>query len=251
MEQDRQLPYKTQGALMTTYDQSAAVYDSLYNFKDYAKESELLRAFIQQQNIADGATILDVGCGTGVHLSYLKAWYQVSGMDLSESMLAVARQRHPDITFVRGDMVDFTFPQQFDAVICLFSAIGYVQTEEYLYQTLTTFARHTVPGGVVIVEPWFSREEFTDGFVSARFVDQPDLKIARMIQSQIQGTLSILPMHHLVATPAGITHYVEEHVLGLFDRAVYEQAFYRAGLAVTYDAYGLEGRGLYIGKRNS
>jgi ubiquinone/menaquinone biosynthesis C-methylase UbiE len=233
---------------MTAYNQSAVVYDAIYHNKDYAQESAQIHTLIQQQGIDDGATLLDVGCGTGAHIAYLKEWYQVTGMDLAEPILAVARQRHPDVTFVKGDMVDFSLSHRFDVVVCLFGAIGYVQTEERLRKTISTFMRHLNPGGVIIVESWYSREEFEDGHISAQFVDQPDLKIARITQSRVQGSLSILPMHHLIATPAGITYYVEEHVMGLFDQAAYEQAFQHAGLTVTYDAHGLTGRGLYIGK---
>jgi SAM-dependent methyltransferase len=233
---------------MIPYDQSAAIYDAIYHWKDYAQESEQIHTLIQQHGVADGAALLDVGCGTGAHIAYLKNWYQVMGLDLAGTMLAVAHQRYPDVTFVQGDMVDFNLSQQFDAIVCLFSAIGYVQTEERLRQALTTFARHLAPGGVIVIEPWYSREEFEDGHISVQFVDQPDLKIARMTQSRVEGALSILPMHHLVATAEGITAYVEEHVMGLFDRADYDLAFQHAGLTVTHVVQGLTDRGLYVGK---
>src|SRR5215472_5515656 len=160
---------------MTAYNQSAEVYDAIYHWKNYAQESAQIHMLIQQHGITDGTALLDAGCGTGAHIAYLKNWYQVTGLDLAEPMLAVARQRHPDVAFVQGDMVNFNIPHQFEAIACLFGAIGYVQTEERLRQALSTFARHLAPGGVLIVEPWYSREEFEDGHLNVQFVDQPDL----------------------------------------------------------------------------
>src|SRR3712207_7289123 len=48
-------------------------------------------------------------------------------------------ERYPDVRFHQGDMTDFDLGRRFDVVVCLFSAIGYVLTEERLRQTLANF----------------------------------------------------------------------------------------------------------------
>ena len=65
--------------------------------------------------------------------------------------------------------------------------------------------------------------------------------------SNRKGNLSVLDMHHLVATPKGIDYFVEHLELGLFAKAEYRDAFRDAKLETTYDPEGLMGRGLYIG----
>jgi hypothetical protein len=65
--------------------------------------------------------------------------------------------------------------------------------------------------------------------------------------SKIRGRLSVLDMHHLVATPNRVEHFVERLELGLFTHDEYFDAFRRAGLETSYDSDGLMGRGLYIG----
>jgi hypothetical protein len=70
------------------------------------------------------------------------------------------------------------------------------------------------------------------------------MNVARSARSR-----SILEFHYLVATPAGVEHFTEEHSLGLFERADYLDAFEAAGLEVTYDDEGLEGRGLVVGRK--
>lgn len=107
------------------YTRSARYYDAIYaaQGKDYAQESERLHGLIQQHKRSSGNTLLDVACGTGNHLTYLKRWYAAEGLDLDPAMLEIARRRHPDLALHQADMTDFDLGRQFDGVICLFSAI--------------------------------------------------------------------------------------------------------------------------------
>jgi hypothetical protein len=148
-------------------------------------------------------------------------------------------------------MVDFDLGRQFDVVTCLGSSIGYAKTEARLRQALSTMVRHTHLGGLVVVEPWITPEGFRPGTVTGRFVDQPDLKIARMNVAVVEGGMSILDFRYLVGTPEGIEHFTERHELGLFTHPQYQAAFEAAGLRVTFDPQGPMGRGLYTGLRGS
>jgi ubiquinone/menaquinone biosynthesis C-methylase UbiE len=229
------------------YRLSARVYDALYNFKNYAAEVETLNGLIAVHALKPVQTLLDVACGTGAHLVFLKDRYTCTGIDLSPEQLDIAREKLPGVTFCQGDMLNFDFGTTFDAVVCLFSSIGYIKTVELLRLAINNMARHVVSGGTLVVEPWFGPGEFKDGHVSASFVDEPELKIARMSVSHVDGRLSIMDMHHLVATPAGVEHFVEHHEMGLFTHEEYLDAVAAAGLNPVYNEQGLTGRGLYIG----
>lgn len=229
------------------YEKMAAVYDALYDFKDYDAEGNLLHDIIREYKRSRGNRLLDVACGTGMHLSYLKEDFAVMGIDLDPNMIDIARGKHPDVTFEIGDMLEFDLPQRFDIVTCLFSSIGYVKNVKKLYQAIANMARHLEPGGILIIEPWFDEETYQPGTLHAQFVDKPDLKIARMSISEREGGVSVIDFHHLVATLGGIEHFVERHELGLFNQADYMAAFKQADLEVVYDPEGLTGRGLYIG----
>jgi hypothetical protein len=56
-----------------------------------------------------------------------------------------------------------------------------------------------------------------------------------------------MTLHYLVASPEGVEHFTEDHVVGMFSHERYVDAFRRAGLDVTHDPEGLMGRGLYVG----
>jgi len=231
------------------FSKSAKFYNALYGSmgKDYAAEAQKVHLIIQQYKKSPGNALLEVACGTGLHASILQKDYQVEGLDLDAEMLAVASQNYPDIPFHQADMADFVLEKQFDAITCLFSSIGYVKTKARLNQALQTMANHLLPGGVLIVEPWFTPEQWKPGRVSALFVDQPDLKISRMNISEVEGRLSFFVFHYTVGTPQGIETFTERHELGLFTREEYLEAFYKAEFEVIHDPEGLDGRGLYIG----
>jgi len=231
------------------FSKSANLYDTIYlNMgKDYAIEAGIIHALIQQHKQTSGNLLLDVACGTGLHIGPLRGYYQLEGLDLDEKMLEMARQKYPDVPFHHGDMLNFELGRTFDAITCLFSSIGYVKTISRLNQAIGNMARHLKPGGVLLVEPWFTPENWNTGTVHATLVDEPDLKIARMNISKRKGRLSFFTLHYLVGTPEGIKHFTEMHELGLFTVDETLSAFRAAGLEVHHDPAGLTGRGLYIG----
>ena len=231
------------------FTKSAAWYDAIYAWKDYPLEAERLHRFIGRHARRLAATLLDVACGTGGHLPYLKAHYAVEGLDLDEEMLALARRRCPDVLFHHADMIDFDLHQQYDVVACLFSSIAYAKTPPHLRQAVASMHRHVRPGGLVIAEPFIPPDRFTPGYVAAIFVDRPDLKIARINVGTVEDGMAILPFHYLVGTPEGVQYFVERHELALFAHEDYLAAFRASGLDVVYDEEGLMGRGLYIGIR--
>ena len=92
-----------------SYERQAAYYDAIYEAqgKDYRKEANQIHEVIDKHKKSEGNELLDVGCGTGGHFSFLKKWYSVEGLDIDPHMLQVARQRFPHITFHQGAMVNF------------------------------------------------------------------------------------------------------------------------------------------------
>jgi SAM-dependent methyltransferase len=216
--------------------------------KDYPAEVQLLLDWIERNKRSAGNRLLDVACGTGRHLEYLREHYQVEGLDLSEEMLAVARQRNPGVVFHWADMIDFDLGQQFDVVTCLFSSIGYVKTLENLNRAVDCMARHVLPGGVLVIEPWFTPQAWKPGRVHSVFIDEPELKIARINISSVVGRLSYFDFHYLIGTLQGVEYFIEKHEAGLFTIEEMQQAIQSAGLEVSYNEQGLSGRGLYIGR---
>ena len=231
------------------FSKSAQLYDTIYQdrIKNYADEARKIHELVQSHLGSSGRRLLDVACGTGLHLYHLREFFDVEGLDLDQGMLVVASQRLPDTPLHHGNMLNFDLCRQFDIVTCLFSSIGYVKTLENLRQAVLVMTKHLKPGGMLVMEPWFTPEQWHPGRVSATFVDEPERKIVRMNVSCQKDRLSSFEFHYLVGTSQGVEHFTELHELGLFTHEEYLDAFRCAGLSVIHDPQGLDGRGLYIG----
>jgi SAM-dependent methyltransferase len=103
-----------------------------------------------------GSAVLDLACGHGRHaIELAKRGYQVTGLDLSASHLALAREAAAasgvTVNWVEADMRDLP-PGPFDAVINLFSAFGYLESDAADQQVLTAVGQVLRPGGRFILE---------------------------------------------------------------------------------------------------
>lgn len=230
------------------YNEGARYYDLLYSAKvDYEKEAAQVVQLVEEFKTSSGNELLEVACGTGKHLQYLKKKFSCMGVDINKGILQEATKRHPEISLQQADMVTMSLGKHFDVVTCLFSSIGYVKTPENLEKTMVNFSAHLKLGGITIVVPWFSKEQFKPGKSSMLTYDGPGIKIARLNISEVDGNLSILNFHFLVAEDdQPVKHFTDRHELGMFSREQYTAAMEHAGLKVTFRE-GFLDRGAYIG----
>jgi SAM-dependent methyltransferase len=234
---------------MALYDRAAAAYDVIMrgsHDKDYDREADEVAGIIRATT-PGARSVLDVACGNASHLARLaKTFATVEGVELSASMIAEASRCNPGVTVHRGDMRQFRLDRRFDAVTCLFSSIGYMTTVADLRAAVANMAAHVAPAGVLIIEGWFGPSDWEPGTFGAESATDDDLAVARVVRSSVEGRLSKMEMHYLIATRDGIRHVVEIHRLGLFTPTQYRRAIGAARLDV-HDASGLTGRGLYVG----
>lgn len=110
-------------------------------------------------------TVLELGCGTGWTLKYLSRDYDVWGLDLSKSMLSIARKKAPQATLVHQNMTTFQLAQQFDVICCFGDSINHILNFSDWKRLFSNACRHLVCGGIFIfdmnTEAWinqFARE---------------------------------------------------------------------------------------------
>ena len=138
----------------------AELYDLFYAAKPYVDEAAFVHRCLQQHSTTAPHRLLEVACGTGAHAFALERFgYQIVATDYSEDMLAVARRKvtlgSSEIDFRWQDMRALNLPERpFDAVICLFDAIGYVVTNDALSQVLQGVRRHLRADGLFVFEFW-------------------------------------------------------------------------------------------------
>ena len=222
-------------------------YDVMYQWKDYRAESERVHELIRARRTSSGNALLDVACGTGGHVEFLRDRYDITGVDLNREMLKVARRKIPGVTFLSGDMSSFDLKRRYDAVICLFSSIAYVRTYRNLKRTIACLARHLKPGGILIIEPFFTKETFVAGSIHGGTFEAEGVKISRHNVSRRRGNLAVLDFHFLLSTRRGVRYFRDTHELALFEPERFLEILARAGLEPRYEENGLmPDRGLYV-----
>ncbi len=225
----------------------AKYYDLLYAWKPYEEESETIHDLIQKNKKTSGSEMLDVACGTGNHIQFLKNHYKITGTDLNKDMLKVAKKKFPKLTFQQANMISFNLKKKFDVVTCLFSSVGYVKNYANLKKTIASFSKHLKIGGVLIIEPFITKEAYKSGKPHANFVNESDVKICRMNYSQKRGNIAILDFHFLIATKKGIGYLRDKHELGLFDIDKFIKILKDNGFQAKFLKNGLmKDRGLYV-----
>lgn len=237
--------------MYSDFETIASYYDDLYvKNEEYAPEAAKVKNLLNAHGIAPQSDLLILACGTGGHIPYFIDEYQVSGLDLSEDMLAVAEKKFPSLTFYRGNLIDFDVKTDFDAMICLYGSIGFVKTVDNLRATMRRIAAQLRPNGVALITPWSTREDFQECLV-VDAVDEPDMKISRMEQVRLkEPDIVEVTFHHLIGKGTDVTYHQQAVEIGLFSRQDYLSALTDAGLPLVEEYTGSDVRGgAYLGKR--
>ncbi len=158
-------------------------YGSLAKFYDWrlADSKEEIPFYVQLAK-EHGGPVLELGCGTGrITLPIAEAGIKAVGLDLSDDMLEIARQKlsrmpqevRAEIKFVEGNMADFTLEQQFSLVILPNNQFRELLTTKEQENCLRYVSRNLKQDGSVIIEignPFRSIQHWTVGKVFRRKV---------------------------------------------------------------------------------
>jgi len=135
--------------MATLYEgKMAAIYDAMYQtFVDYDEEYRFYNEFIQENKCK---TILEIGSGTGNLAKRFKENQQdYTGLDYSESMIAIARERNKTCNFIQGDMRDFNLEKKVDSIIITGRSTSYLTTNEDVNETFASLFNNITAGGII------------------------------------------------------------------------------------------------------
>src|SRR5690242_21530876 len=140
--------------MTATYDPLARHYDAVAG--DGAAEAAFIHDLIRQRRLIEpgrAATLLDVACGTGAIAASLASGYpggyQVSGLDISPGMLAVAQAKLPAGTpLYQADMTSFRLDARFDAVVCAYQGVNHLLSFPAWESFFRCVYEHLNAGGV-------------------------------------------------------------------------------------------------------
>lgn len=126
---------------------------------EYAHYCEHVTTLVRQYAERPAITLLDIGCGGGKNVLNLKRDFNVTGLDLSPTMLAQAKELNPESTFVHGDMRTFRLNRTFDAVL-MDDAISHMNCRDDFVAAFRAAYAHLSPGGVLVATPDVTIESF-------------------------------------------------------------------------------------------
>ncbi len=133
---------------------------------EYEDYCELVADLIRQHARLPVTTLLDIGCGGGKNIMNLKREFSVTGMDLSPTMLAQAKELNPECTFFQADMRTFRYGRTFDAIL-MDDAISYMNCREDFESAFRTAYAHLNKGGILVVTPDVTLETFQQNKTTA------------------------------------------------------------------------------------
>lgn len=230
---------------------SSEIYDLIYSSKKYDEEAKKIKDIFDKNCISGGNRMLDVACGTGKHMEYLRNDFNIDGIDLSINQVTAARKKFPNNRIEQSNMIDFDMNDNYDIVVCLFSSIGYLLTKDNLDESVRCMTRHLKPGGILLIEPWIRQSQFRPNHISFESAQIPDkLAVARTGITTAEGKITTLNLHHMVTAQEGVSHFVENHKLAMFDDEEFIDSFNKAGLRADVDPVGLTNRRLIIGSKS-
>ena len=210
---------------MNVFKDYADFYDSLYEDKNYREECNFVKHVFETYSEKEVKSILDLGCGTGSHaLPFADMGYAVTGVDLSETMLDIARKKVADqkkeIIFVQQDVRHLDLHQRFDAAVAMFAVMGYQTTNQDLEDTLTSVHRHLNTGGLFIFDVWFGpavlMQKPSD---RVKIIEHKAKKIIRFAHPVLNVMNHTVEVNYTVLEIAGdrvLTETKESHLMRFF-----------------------------------
>jgi SAM-dependent methyltransferase len=165
----------------------ATLYDKFHLNKDYDLESqEVLNLIRNEEPDFSFETLLDMGCGTGMHLAALsKRGIRCFGYDSSEEMIKIARNRCPDaIFFTQIDDLSLNV----DCALAMFDVISYITSEEQLEVFFNMAFQQLRVGGYFYADSWNFEGVLSDPPRKvSRTVDFNGQKIERLVHPVLEN----------------------------------------------------------------
>ena len=172
---------------MSHFNDYSKYYDLLYKEKNYTDEVQYINEIIKL-NCPNSKSILDIGCGTGKHASLLqKLGYNIDGIDLSETMLDIAKSKFGQIiNFYNGDIRNFDLINKYDVIISLFHVLSYQVKNQDLEAAFKSVHKHLKEGGYFIFDCWYGPGVMNDPpSIRVRNMKDEDVEIIRISEPDL------------------------------------------------------------------
>ncbi|NUM45051.1 MAG: class I SAM-dependent methyltransferase [Anaerolineales bacterium] len=195
-------------------------------------------------------TLLDLGCGGGHNDYWLKQRFSITGVDLSEDMLTLARRLNPEARYLQGDMRSVRVGQKFD-IVFIADAIDYMLTETDLRAAFETAYTHLKPHGLFITFAEETKERFEQNKTKT-VTREGDGVVLTSIETYFDPnpddtTYEMSFVYHL-QRDGKLQTETDQHVMGVFPFATWIELLEEVGFMVDVVEYEDAGP-VFVGKK--
>jgi SAM-dependent methyltransferase len=223
------------------FNNYAKYYNLLYRDKDYKSEAAYVDGLIKRFSEKTGKTILDIGCGTGIHAALMSNYgYKLTGIDLSEEMIAIARSKAiENAQFQVGNATDFELDKKFDIVTSLFHVLSYQTTNDNVRSMIKNAAMHLSEKGLFIFDFWYGPAvlNFKPSVRIKRLQDE-EIKVTRLAEPVLKPNENIVEVNYeliITSKAKNETEVVEEvHPMRYFFKPEIELLLAEGNMDVLY-----------------
>lgn len=209
--------------------------------EDYAEEAQFYYGLLHQAGLAAAPTLLELGCGGGNNAYHLKPHFsQLTLTDQSSAMLAVSQELNPDCEHVCGDMRKLDLQRQFD-VVFIHDALDYMTTLEDLEQALITAFKHCKAGGLTLLVPDHTQENFQPATEQGgQDGNGRALRYLEWTHAAKGNTYTVDYVYLLQKAGQATQIEHEQHILGLFSRSEWLELLTKVGFQaqIIHDPWG-------------
>jgi len=217
-------------------------YDLLYKDKDYVAEVDYVWALLEKfKTTSPLKSILDLGCGTGIHAELMsRRGLDVYGVELSSSMLSVAKQRSSakgsGLSFAQGDARHYRAGRKFDAVISLFHVMSYQIRNDDVRGMLNTASEHLNEGGLFVFDFWFGPAVLWQRpSLRVKRLENERLSVVRIAEPKLHELENVVDVNYTIFAEDRLNGQIEKleetHRMRYFFLAELDEELGRAGFA--------------------
>lgn len=201
-------------------------YKLLYGHRDEDDARAWVDAILRRSGLAPGSELLDMGCGRGRHARWFCAHgLKVTGIDLSAASIEEAGSYCPEAAFLVHDMRVPFASERFDAVVCLFTSLGYSADRDDDRRAVEAASRALKHGGLFVLD-------LLNGAIVRKELIQEDCQVESEVrftlQRRVEGDTIVKDIH---VDDQGCSHRFTERVHAWTEEEVRAMVI-RAGLSV-------------------
>ncbi len=180
--------------------------------------------------------VLHLGCGGGHVDSQLKEHVGITGIDLSPTMLRLARRLNPEVTYRRGDMRSVDLGRTFDGAL-ISDAVSYMRTPRDLTRAFRTAYRHLRPGGAFVTYAEHFRDTLEQNFTRmnrGRQGRDEVVFVENLYDRDPTDTELEATFIYLIRRSGRLRVETDRHILGLFPESSWRRALRDAGFEIVH-----------------